>query len=73
MTLVDMPKWMGKSTKSYRQPRKLGGKVVFSSTREEHTSVKWSAWKSFIQVALYRLNRLYLRIYRWTYIHTCIQ
>ena len=62
---------MGRSTKNYKQPRKLGGEVVFP--REEHSSVKWSAWKSYIQVALYRFNRLYLRMYMYTFIHTCMQ
>lgn len=43
--------------------------------KEEHSNwlfgAKWSALKIYIQVTLYRLNQLDLRIYM--YIHICIQ
>jgi hypothetical protein len=61
-----------KNYSNYR--RKAGsGRGVFP--REEHTNwlsnAKWSTLKRYLQVALYRLNRLYLGIYES--IHICMQ
>lgn len=73
MIPVDMTKWTEKNpgglNPTKRTPdnwEELGAGEV-AVLKEEHTnwpsSAKWSALKTYIQVALHGLNRLYLRIY----------
>lgn len=60
--------------KNHRQGRKAGSRIGDLTQEGAHclSSAKWLALKTYIQVALYGLNRLYLEIYvvKYARMHT---
>lgn len=80
---MGMPKCTGKSLWGLIPTQRSSGKWVKPGVRDSPPSgrrhqlflsnVKWSSLKTHMQVSLYGLNQLYLRIYMYMKLTTCLQ